>query len=120
MANDQDISKVIARLSAAFPNWNVNAFTMQVYYEDLQDIPADELEMAARQCRMEPGRAFAPSIGELRKAWNEIHEKLYPPKPLLPPVIERPLETVPMPDWVRDQIKKVLKSKENKIGRAHV
>ena len=85
MATQADVSKVLARLSAAFPNWNVNKYTMQVYFEDLQDIPADELEEAARACRMETGRAFAPTIGELRGKWLEYHDGIYhAPRPELP------------------------------------
>lgn len=68
---------MIARLSAAFPNWNVNKYTVQVYFEDLQDIPDGELEDAARACRMESGRAFAPSIGEIRGKWLEYNDGIY-------------------------------------------
>ena len=111
MANPQDISKVIARLSAAFPNWNVTQYTIQVYCEDLCDIPADELEQAARQCRMEEGRAFAPTIGELRKAWAYIKESR--PTRDLPQLSEGPPPVyVPMPDSVRERLGKLIKSKE--------
>jgi hypothetical protein len=85
MATLQIVSKMIARMSAAFPNWNVNQYTIQVYFEDLQDIPDNELEEAARACRMESGRAFAPSIGEIRGKWLEFHDGIYrTPRPELP------------------------------------
>ena len=85
MATLQAVSKMIARTSAAFPNWNVNQYTIQVYFEDLQDIPDAELEEAARACRMEAGRAFAPSIGEIRGKWLEYHDGIYhAPRPELP------------------------------------
>jgi len=111
MANPQDISKVIARLSAAFPNWNVNQYTIQVYCEDLCDIPADELEEAARICRKEPGRAFAPSIGELRQAWEEYRQSRR--IRVLPELPEGSVPVyVPMPDSVREKLGKLVKSKE--------
>jgi hypothetical protein len=61
-------------LSAAYPNWNPNAFTVEVYYQDLQDIPADLLEVAARHCRTNAARdqRFAPSAGEIRGAVSDI------------------------------------------------
>lgn len=116
MANPQDISRVIARLSAAFPNWNVNEYTIQVYCEDLRDIPADELEEAARACRKEPGRAFAPTIGELRAAWMEYRENR--PVRALPQLSEGPPPVyVPIPDHVRERLGKLVKSKEIKNVR---
>lgn len=116
MANPQDISRVIARLSAAFPNWNVNEYTIQVYCEDLADIPADELEEAASDCRKEPGRAFAPTIGELREAWLDWRERR-PPREM-PRLSEGPPpEYVPMPEYVRERLGKLTKSKEIKHAR---
>lgn len=90
MATKQEIEIIIAKLSAAFPNWKVNAYTIQIYLEDLSDIDYQTLEVAVKMCRTEPGRAFAPSTGEIRgavgqlrgmatntpsshEAWNEFH-----------------------------------------------
>ena len=110
MATQADISKVIARLSAAFPNWNLSKYTMQVYFEDLQDIPADELEEAARACRMQDGRSFAPTIGELREAWQIYREQratkhsnkqLTGPEPVY----------VPMPQYCIDELDAFFKAK---------
>lgn len=72
MATKQEIEIIIAKLSAAFPNWKVTAYTVQVYLEDLQDIDSDTLEAAVRMCRTEPGRAFAPSTGEIRGAVGRL------------------------------------------------
>jgi hypothetical protein len=72
MASREDISKMVAFLSAAYPNWNVSEYTLEVYYEDLQDIPAEELRIAAKHCRTEIGRKFAPSVGEIRGAVADI------------------------------------------------
>jgi hypothetical protein len=72
MANRQEIELMIAKLSAAFPNWKVNAYTIQVYLEDLSDIDSEELDLAVKHCRTQPGRAFAPSTGEIRGAVSEL------------------------------------------------
>ncbi len=72
MANKIDIARVVAELAAAYPNWNASEYTAEVYYQDLKDIPADELMIAARHCRSEAGRKFAPSVGELRGAVMEL------------------------------------------------
>jgi hypothetical protein len=72
MATEEDIARLVVLLSAAFPNWNVNEYTNEVYYLDLSDIPTDELFVAAQHCRTEPGRKFAPSTGEIRGAVAEL------------------------------------------------
>jgi hypothetical protein len=72
MANLIDIVKMTAMLSAAYPNWNITAATNEIYYQDLKDIPSDELFTAAQMCRSEAGRKFAPSVGELRGAVLEL------------------------------------------------
>jgi len=72
MASHSDVAKVVAKLSAAYPNWNANEYTIEVYYEDLKDISRDELEFAAQHCRTEIGRKFAPSVGELRGAVADL------------------------------------------------
>src|SRR5688572_4206466 len=72
MANQQDIAKVVALIAAAYPNWKVTEFTVQVYFQDLKDIPSEELFIAAQHCRVQNGRAFAPSVGEIRGAVAEL------------------------------------------------
>lgn len=72
MSNPQDIANLTARLSAAYPNWNITQYTNEIYYEDLKDIDAQELFAAAQHCRSEAGRKFAPSVGELRGAVLEL------------------------------------------------
>lgn len=76
MATQKDIAKLIAVLSAAFPNWSANEFTAEVYYQDLKEYPSDLLESAATMCRTEPGRKFAPSVGEILGAVIEIRKKV--------------------------------------------
>ncbi len=74
MATEKDIAGIVAMLSAAYPNWNVTEYTLEVYYQDLKDIPTDELMIAAQHCRSEAGRKFAPSVGELRGAVGELRK----------------------------------------------
>jgi hypothetical protein len=42
----------------------------------LQDLPADLLKAATLQCLSEAGRAFAPSVGEIRGAAVEIQRRI--------------------------------------------
>jgi hypothetical protein len=72
MASPQDIVRLTAMLSAAYPNWNVTEYTNEIYFQDLRDIQTDELMTAAQHCRSEAGRKFAPSVGELRGAVMEL------------------------------------------------
>lgn len=72
MASMQDIAVIVAKLSAAYPNWTPNEYTVEVYYQDLRDIPTDELNTAVQHCRSESGRRFAPSTGEIRGAVAEL------------------------------------------------
>lgn len=72
MADKKTIAGLVMSLSAAFPNWKPNEYTVEVYFQDLQDIPADELVIAAQACRSQAGRQFAPSTGELRGAVAEL------------------------------------------------
>jgi len=74
MASEKDIAMLVTKLSAAFPNWKPNEYTTEVYYQDLRDIPADELEAAAQYCRAQTGRQFAPSTGEIRGAVSELRK----------------------------------------------
>jgi hypothetical protein len=72
MAEPRDIAQIIAMLSAAFPNFKPSDLTPEVYYQTLADIPADELKAAVLHCITQSGRAFAPSIGEIRGAVAEL------------------------------------------------
>jgi len=74
MSDPKDIVKLTAMLSAAYPNWNVTEYTNEIYFQDLQDIPADELFIAAQHCRTSTARdqRFAPSAGEIRMAVLEL------------------------------------------------
>jgi len=74
MSDQKDIAKMIAILSAAYPAWQVNQYTIEVYYQDLKDLPADLLFAASAKARTNSTRnmAFAPSTGEIRQAAAEI------------------------------------------------
>jgi hypothetical protein len=72
MSEPRDIAQIIAILSAAFPNFKPSEMTPEVYYQTLSDLPADELKAAVLHCITQSGRAFAPSVGEIRGAVGEI------------------------------------------------
>jgi hypothetical protein len=72
MADIQDIAQIIGILSAAFPNFKPSELTAEVYYQTLSDIDSGELKAAVLHCISQSGRAFAPSIGEIRGAVAEL------------------------------------------------
>ena len=72
MADKMTIAKVVGVISAAYPNFNPTPQTVDVYYQTLRDIPPEELQAATLHCITEPGRKFAPSVGELRGAVVEL------------------------------------------------
>lgn len=74
MCEQKDIAKMVAVMSAAYPAWQVNEYTIEVYFQDLRDLPADLLLAAATKARANMNRnmAFAPSTGEIRQAAAEI------------------------------------------------
>lgn len=91
--------------------------TMQIYFELLQDIPADELKRSVDNCIKEPGRAFPPTVGEIREAWEHVKESRPSRQlPELPEGYQSPVY-VPMPDYVRERLGKLVKSKEIKHAR---
>lgn len=74
MAELIDIVTLTTKLAAAYPNWRIDDFTNEIYFEDLRDIPTDLLKVAAQHCRTSTSRdqRFAPSAGEIRQAAMEI------------------------------------------------
>ena len=72
MAQPKDIDQIINMFEAAFPNFHQKEFTKEIYWQTLQDIPSDELKAAVLHCITEGGRAFAPSIGEIRGAVSDL------------------------------------------------
>lgn len=72
MADPLDIAQIVSIISAAYPNWKVTELTNEVYYQTLQDVPAEELKAAVLHCISQNGRQFAPSVGELRGAISEL------------------------------------------------
>jgi hypothetical protein len=72
MAEAKDIMQILSVISEAFPNFKQTELTPEVYYQCLNDIPTDELKAAVLHCVCQTGRAFAPSIGEIRGAVADI------------------------------------------------
>jgi len=67
-----DIANLLALLKASFPNYTPEPDTPAVFYRLLSDVPKDLLEAAVIACVTERGRAFAPSIGEIRGAAGRL------------------------------------------------
>lgn len=76
MADASDILQVLSVISAAFPNFQERQNTPEIYLQLLGDLSAQELKAATLACCGEPGRAFAPSVGELRGAVMEIRRQV--------------------------------------------
>lgn len=76
MADRKDILEILALISVAFPNFKMvqsgDVSTADAYLAFLGDLPADVLKLATLKCCSESGRAFAPSVGEIRGAVSEI------------------------------------------------
>lgn len=72
MATPNDIQQIINMFLAAFPNFKPSSLTPEVYFRTLQDIPSDELKAGVLHCITQSGRAFAPSIGEIRGAVSDL------------------------------------------------
>jgi hypothetical protein len=77
MAERTDIKNLIAYLGMAFPNFHPDITstpnTVDVMLDLLGDLAPDTLQAAVRSCCAEPGRAFAPSAGEIRGAAVKLH-----------------------------------------------
>lgn len=74
MAEFRDIAQIVGVISSAYPNFNPSEATVEVYYQTLHDLPAEELKMAVLHCISENGRKFAPSIGEIRGTVAELRK----------------------------------------------
>jgi hypothetical protein len=72
MAEPKDIDQIINMFEAAFPNFKPREYTKEIYWQTLKDLPSDELKAAVLHCITESGRAFAPSIGEIRGAVSDL------------------------------------------------
>lgn len=75
MANLQEITKLIAVVSLAYPRYELPEGTVHVYAGLLSDIPADALEAAARQLMVES--KFFPSIAEWREKALDLMTGIY-------------------------------------------
>ncbi len=70
-----ELVQILTVLGAAYPRFGMTKETIVAYYEFLQDLPADELRMAARDCAI--SKDFFPSVHELRQAVADLRrEKL--------------------------------------------
>lgn len=76
MTTREDINSILNILKASFPNFHPVDGTSAIYEMLLRDLDLDELRAAVLACCSEPGRAFAPSIGEIRGAVIDIRRQV--------------------------------------------
>ena len=71
MSTRLEIAEIIGYMKLVFPNYAPDVAspmnTVDVLHDLLGDIPAETLKMAVREACAEPGRAFAPAVGEIRE-----------------------------------------------------
>lgn len=77
MCEPRDIEQIITMFESAFPNFKPRELTKEIYWQTLHDIPTEELRAAVLHCLTESGRAFAPSVGEIRGAVVSIQVRVY-------------------------------------------
>jgi hypothetical protein len=75
MATLEDIGRLFTLTMHAFPNWKTNQKMVETWFKMLKDLPLDNLRAAVLACNTEPGRVFAPSIGEIRGKNIEIEAR---------------------------------------------
>lgn len=75
MTERTDIDGFMEVMKASFPNFHPGLGTPEIYMQLLGDLDRDELRAAVLSCCSEPGRAFAPSIGEIRGAVMELRRQ---------------------------------------------
>jgi hypothetical protein len=72
MSTRKDIAEIIGYMKLAFPNYSPDVTspinTVDVLLDLLGDVPAEILKLAIKAACAEPGRAFAPAVGEIREA----------------------------------------------------
>jgi hypothetical protein len=76
MATLSDIAQIILLIQAAFPNYHPEKATPDALYQFLQDLPSDTLKVAVLATCAEAGRAFAPSVGEIREVAQKISARV--------------------------------------------
>jgi hypothetical protein len=80
MATRDDIKNIIAYMALAFPNFHPDVEsqlnTVDIFLDLLGDIQTDTLKLAVRAACTEAGRAFAPSVGEIRGIVAELRTKI--------------------------------------------
>ena len=65
MATQTEVSATLAFLAAAYPRYEMTKDTVKVYAMGLDDVPADALEIGARQ--LSKASKWFPSLSELRE-----------------------------------------------------
>jgi hypothetical protein len=76
MATRDDIKKEIEYLMVCFPNYNPvlegDINVVNIFLEKFGKYPTETFKEAIRDCTDEPGRKFAPSVGEIIHAIKEL------------------------------------------------
>lgn len=74
MANREEVAEIMAVLAAAFPTFDLQAQTIEVYYATLKDLDGAMLKAAAHACLT--ASEFFPTVHRLREAVAGIQSKI--------------------------------------------
>ncbi len=77
MATAKEIGEILALIQAAFPNYKPGVAGPDALYQLLRDLPGDLLKVAVLDTCAQAGRAFAPSVGEIRAAALKLHRRIH-------------------------------------------
>jgi hypothetical protein len=88
-----DIANLIELVRVAYPNYRPEQGTAEIFFRLLEDLSKELLEAATIACLTEPGRAFAPSVGEIRGKAGELATRVM----RIPSASEAYLEVLAMP-----------------------
>ncbi len=85
MATRDEIKIILFYMKKSFPNFTPDLErdekrpdmpnSVDVFYDLLKHLPIDTLKLAVRSCCAQPGRAFAPSPGEIIGMVTSLHIK---------------------------------------------
>lgn len=77
MTTKAEIAGILTRMRAQFPNYNPPDMQLaaEAWLEIVGHIPGDQLRAAVLECISEPGRIWAPSVGEVLGALVRIQAR---------------------------------------------
>lgn len=75
-----ELVKILSKYGLYFPQYSITEPLIKLWHEDFGSLDAYDFELALKTCINEPGRAFFPAPGEVRKHLSRFqsHEQYSP------------------------------------------